>query len=239
MTTPVQPPRTPADPTLTDALAVDPWPHAPIHGVAPVPTASVAVEPAIHVVYVERPRRRRWPWVVGVLVGVLGLCGGIGLAATASIRAQYPATVTIPESVAGFMVVHNADYDKQTAELERKIRQEQNVDDAYARVLVDPNAAMRPVFLFGATKFILDPAGDLTKATRDLTNATQVQAYAPGRLGGKLRCGRFTGDDGTQAVACAWMDHGSIGIAVCPGGRSMDNCADTLTRIREAILHRP
>jgi hypothetical protein len=200
----------------------------------------VAAQPPVRVVYVERRRRPRWPWVVGTLSVLFVACGVLGVAVTAPILAEHPATVTIPEAtVAGFTVAHTSEYDTQTADLERRIRQEQKVDNAFARVLVDPRSAARPVFFFGATRLILDPDGELTKAMRELTNATDATAYNPGRLGGKLRCANVKGDDGGRAVACAWIDHGSVGVTVCPGGRSMDDCAAALGRIRAEVLTRP
>jgi hypothetical protein len=229
-----QPPDDPTEQLLTPAT--DPWPDATtVPGAFPDPTA---LEP--QVIFVERRRRRRWPWFVGALASFCVICSLVGWVATGSIRDQYPAHIAIPaDGVAGLRVLTGADIDTETNKLERQIRQDQGVDEAFARVLQDPAANDQPVYLFGATKLILDPSGELDKAMRDLANASNIQKFDPGALGGYLRCGSFVGDDAKPAVACAWIDYGSIGVAVCPGGRSMDRCKSLLGDIRAAILVRP
>ncbi len=221
----------------------DPWAAADTdtawHGAAAVPALPDATLVEQQVIFVERPRRRRWPWVVGTLALLTLVCCGAAVALTAPIRAQHPATVTIPDEVAGLRVVTGQDIDRETDRLELEIRQQFEVDEAFARVLEDPDAPERPVYLFGATRLILDPPGDLTKAMRDIANASEIRTYDPGELGGHLRCGNHIGEDGARAVACAWIDYGSIGVGLFPGGRPMDECAALLSAIRSAVLARP
>lgn len=189
-------------------------------------------------IYVEQPRRRRWPWIVGGLVVLLIICGVLGLGVTAPMREQHPAKISIASNVAGLRVLEGAEIDKATAELERQIRTQHGVNESVARMFEDPSNREQPVYFFGATLFILDPPGDLTKAMRDLTNASNIKSYDAGPFGGYLRCGPTTTDDDKPAVACAWIDHGSIAVGVFPGGRSMDDSAAKLRQIRGEVLSR-
>lgn len=153
-------------------------------------------------------------------------------------RAQYPATLTVPRGgeLAGLTVLpESAD---ATDSLEREISRQVTASDVAAFVLRDPAAPDGRVLVAVATGFILTPARDLTRAMRDLTKGSRVGDLPPGPLGGHLRCGGLTDEDGELVVVCAWIDHGSIGIGLFGGGRPMDECAAKLSEIREAVLTR-
>ena len=119
-----------------------------------------------------------------------------------------------------------------------KIQAEQGVDGAFAAKLNDPADASRPVVVFGATRLILDPAGEMRKAIGGLGDGqvAGVRGYAAGARGGQLKCADTHDDEGTAVVVCAWFDHGSVGVGLFYGGRSMDDSAAALREIRAAIL---
>jgi hypothetical protein len=205
----------------------------------PAPTAP-APEPQPQVVYVERPRRRRWPWVLGVLT-VLSLgCCGVLAAVTAPMRAQYPVRAELHATVAGLARDDSPEVRNAANELIAKIHREQDVRDAEVAKLDDPKALGRqPVIVIVATRFILDPGGELDKALDGVgsTQLTDRRSYPAGLRGGHVRCGN-TKDTGSGApvVACAWIDHGSLGLGLFFGDRSMDDSAALLRRIRDDVL---
>jgi len=220
----------------TEPIPVDPWRGSARVPVAPAP---IALEP--QVIFVERPRRRRrWPWVLAVLAVCAPIGALVGYDLAAPIVSQYPARVSVPaDGAAGLTVATGEEINRATTELELQIHETVSVDDAFAYVLTDPDAADQQVLFFGATLLILDPKDFITKAMRDLASASEIVSFDPGPLGGLLRCGTHTLEDGAPAVACAWVDHGSIAVGVFLGGRPMAESATLLREIRADVLIRP
>jgi hypothetical protein len=173
------------------------------------------------------------------MLAALGLvCGALGIAVTVPLRAQYPATLTIPRGgeLAGLKIMPG--FEEETSEFERDIRRDFGVRDAYAVLLRDPAAPTEPVLFAAVTGFILNPGGELTKAMRRLTKGSRVEVFTPGPLGGHVRCGAFTDKHGELVTACGWTDHGSVGVGLFGGGRPMDDCAAKFREIRDAVLTR-
>ncbi len=226
---------------------VDPWAgrdgHTSTMGMASIPARAAAPvpppQPEPQVVYVERPRRRRWPWVLGVLTALsLGCCGVLAVV-TAPMREQHPVRAEIGAKVAGLVRDDRAETRNAADELIVKIHKEQDVRDAAVARLDEPKGGGRPVVLIVATRFILDPGGELDKALDGVgrTALTDRRAYAAGARGGHVRCGNTRDtDSGEPVVACAWIDHGSLGIGLFYGRRSMDDSAGLLRRIRDEVL---
>ncbi|MEV4413445.1 hypothetical protein [Catellatospora sp. NPDC049609] len=228
---------------------VDPWEGRDGHtftlGMAAIPARASAEQHAEpprepQVVYVERPRRRRWPWVLGVLTALSLGCCGVLAAVTAPMRAQYPVRAELGATVAGLVRDDSPEVRRAADELLAKIHKEQDVRDAAVAKLDDPKApGRRPLVLIVATRFILDPGGELDRALDGVgrTRLTDRRGYAAGPRGGHLRCGK-TKDTGSgeAVVACAWIDHGSLGVGLFYGGRSMDDSAALLRRVRDAVL---
>jgi hypothetical protein len=226
------PPAGPPSEHTTQRIPVDPWRGAAAVPAGPEPTMA---EP--QVIYVERPRRRRWPWVLAVLAVCAPVGGAVGYGIAAPIAQQHPASVAMPpDGVAGLTVATGEEVDRATAELKLEIHETVDVDDAFAYVLVDPGSPPEQVYFFGATLLILDPEAFITEAMRDL--ASEIQSFDPGPLGGHLRCGTHVGDDGAPALACAWADHGSVGVGVFLGGRPAAESAELLRDIRAEVLIR-
>ncbi|GHJ48458.1 hypothetical protein Cs7R123_58000 [Catellatospora sp. TT07R-123] len=204
----------------------------------PAPPAPTGVLPGPQIVYVERPRRRRWPWVLGVL-GVLGLaCCGAAAVLTEPIRAQYPVHTEIHGRVAGFVVDADPKVRAEAVKIVAKIKAEQGADGAFAAKLDDPRDPKRPVVVFGATRLVWDPAAEMKKAIGGLGDGqvTGVTAYPVRVRDAQLRCADTHDDQGVAVVVCAWFDHGSVGVGLFYGGRTKDDSAAALREIRAAIL---
>ena len=226
----------PTDPLVTDPLnylagqvpvdhtRVDPWRPGP-----PGPA---------YVVYVQRPRRRRWPWTLTTLAALGALCCGVGAALTAPIWRQYPATVSVGETVAGLQQVHTDEIDAMAQDMVVSLRADQGADQAFAAVLADPADSERQVIIVGGTRFILDPARELDTAIREQgKHITEIVAYDPGAMGGELRCGDGRDKD-RPVVVCAWIDHGSVGLGFFYGDRGRNESAQLFSAIRSEILNR-
>jgi hypothetical protein len=173
-----------------------------------------------------------------LLAALVLVCGTIGIALTAPLRAQYPATSAIPRGgeLAGLKIVTG--FEEETDRFEREFRREFRLKDVYAVVLRDPTASADPVVFGAFTGFILNPGRDLANAMRSLTKGSRVEVFSPGPPGGHLRCGSFTDKGGEVWTACGWADHGSAGFGMFGGARPLDYCAAKLRQIREAVLTR-
>lgn len=234
------------DPTPLPPPA-DPWSDtdpAPYTAALGRPVDHTLIDPRAapggpRIIYVEAPRRRRWPWVLGTLAVIGGLCCGVGAAVTAPIWRQYPATVSVGETVAGLNRVRTPEVEQQANELVRKVRGEQGVEEAFAAVLVEPDDATRKVIIFGATLFILDPAGVLeAEIKRANDEVAAITRYDSGAMGGEIRCGEGRDDRREPVVICAWIDHGSIALGIFYGGRTQAESAQLFTAIRAEVLRR-
>lgn len=225
-------------PTAPLPPPVDPW-----SGRAPVPQPPpTGVMP--QVVFVEVPRRKRWPWVLGGFGIIVLLCCGSCFALnafTAPIRAQYPAQVgPMPREFDGLRLSNDPIVRTVAAVAVERFRLEPYVDDAFAALYDDPKARERQMVVFGATAFVLDPAGELDKQIKRAGDTLSgVTSYPPGVMGGRLKCANGRDDKDKPVVLCAWIDHGSVGVGMCYGRRPMDQCAALLGTLREKIIVRP
>ena len=52
-----------------------------------------------------------------------------------------------------------------------------------------------------------------------------------------MKCGTTPGDNGTTIAVCGWADSGSLAVALFPG-RTVDQAADLLRKMRAGIEHR-
>lgn len=193
------------------------------------------------VIVVQMPRKRRWPWVLGVLA-LLGLvCCGICAGVTGPIWKEYPSRIAaIPEQVGGMQRDDNGLTRLIAAAAADRIRVEQGIDDGFAGAFIDPKAKDRNAYAFGGTLLIWNPADALSKAIQGAgSTITDVTAFETGRMGGQLKCANGQDDKHKPIVICAWVDHGSVGIGVFYGGRSMAESAAFLRALREAIIIRP
>jgi hypothetical protein len=191
-----------------------------------------------YVIVVERPRRRRWPWVLGVIAAVSLLCCVGAVIVWTPIGKEYPAYLEVGDRVAGLDKVDNPDFRVASAEMVASMYRDHGVDDAVAAILTDPKASGRTVILIGATKLFLNPAADLNKAIagaagNPLTNVTEYPD-----LPGHLTCADTVDDQRQPVVVCAWIDHGSIGLGIYYGRWTMRDCATKLRDIRAAVVRR-
>jgi hypothetical protein len=222
--------RPPVDPSRTQP--VDPW-----IGSAPVaPPPGGPTDPVV--VYVERPRRRRWPWIVGGLATLALLCCVAGIVIWTPISREYPAHLELGDAAAGFERVRDPEIDRVAAELVLEMFREYDVDDGLAAMLSDPAEPQRRVILLAATKLFFDPDKELDQAVRGVTDRPIRNVTDYHHLGPNLQCADTEDDQSQAVIVCAWVDHGSIGLGIFYGAWAMDDAAVTLRDLRGAVVRR-
>jgi hypothetical protein len=240
---PEQPPTPPTQVPSTQVpstqwLPNDPWmATAPVGQYPPVDPGY----PAPQVVYVQVPRKRRWPWVVGILVGITVLCCGAVGAWWQPIGAQWPAHLSVGAQAGGLVKDNSIATAIIADQLTLHMDAELKIEGSVAAKLDDPDHVGRYVLLLGATRLIVDPEGELNQAINDSRSTMDLSAVAvedPGPLGGFLRCAHARDGQGTLIQACVWIDHGSEAVALFYGSWSLDEAAATLRAIRADVLTR-
>lgn len=195
----------------------------------------------------EPPAREGWPrparWALGIFLAV-----AIGfIAATAGtavvIFQQYPATVSIPDSVLGMnrsdeLTESFYPSDERGAEARKFIADHSMVAQAYAA-----KDSQRVAWVVAAADLIVFPANDLSTGLRRVASgfelAGEVADVPPGELGGAAACVNVQATrQGNRVVACGWADHGSIGIVAIVGAKDRDEAARWMLDIREAVVTR-
>ena len=193
------------------------------------------------VVYVERRRRRKWPWVVGALAVVVIACCGVGGAVLAPIGDQWPAHVAIGGTAGGLTKDTNVVASVIADQVAYRMKAELPVEGAFTAKLNDPANGGRWVLLIGATRLIFHPGGELDEAIKQSTKSLQltgVHTEDPGPLGGQIRCAKGRDDRNTPITVCAWIDHGSEAVGLFYGRWSVDGAAAEFRSIRADVLTR-
>lgn len=187
------------------------------------------------------PRRHRWRRVILGGVLLVGLTGGTAGASTGwRVMRQKDASLATPTEVAG---LHRDDSDRAlgTADYLRDgLAAEIALDHSIGAVYQDPSDAKRSVLLFGGTTLLWQPERELDSLFDLMADATGtvngIREVPPGDLGGVMKCGRTSAEDGDFTV-CGWADHGSVVLAMFSGRESTD-AGSLLRRIRDRVQTR-
>ena len=100
--------------------------------------ATGSIEPAEpDVIVVERPRKRRWPWVVGGLAALMLVCCVGAIAVWTPISKEYPARREVVDTAAGLNRVQDAETDAATDKLVVEMFREYDVDNGLAEIYAD------------------------------------------------------------------------------------------------------
>ncbi|MFD0822443.1 hypothetical protein ACFQ0D_29925, partial [Micromonospora zhanjiangensis] len=185
------------------------------------------------------PSRRRLI-VLGSLL-VVGLAGAAGLGSAGwRIAQQKDAVLETPSQVAG-LTRDDSENARGTAEYLRDgLGANVQLDRSVGAVYGDPTDPRRSVLLAGGTTLLWRPDRGLDAAL-DLVSDNEgpiagLRGVDAGELDGVMKCGTSTSADGDITV-CGWADHGSVALAMFPG-RTVDDSAALLRRIRAAVQHR-
>jgi hypothetical protein len=191
-----------------------------------------------------RRRRRAWPIVLAVVLVTLVVLGVAGYLLGRPYLAEYPATLTLPDTLAGHERSTNPELRQAADRAVTELRREIDLQDAVADFYQDPADDTRIVWLIGGTKLILNPASEIDAAFRgvgagaDLTMSAPTEVD-PGPLGGVARCSSATisDTDDLPIAVCAWADHGALAIVMF-FNRAIEESADLLRQIRAQVQSR-
>ncbi|MEV6930325.1 hypothetical protein AB0M46_38390 [Dactylosporangium sp. NPDC051485] len=187
----------------------------------------------------QKRRRRRWPWVLLIMFLLCAGCCGGSYAWARPWWVQYPASVNVDAGVAGLTKVDDAAARKTAEQLQASLTSGHLDESGFTVAYQDTTDGRAKILVFGATRFITNPARDLDASLRKLGTKIQVQRIRevdPGLLGGEQRCAASR-LDGRAATVCGWADHGVIAIAVF-AGKSVEAASTSMQSIRAAIVTR-
>lgn len=186
--------------------------------------------------------RRRWglPSVLALVVALLLGCGIGGYLAARPYFAEYPATLSMPDTLVGHQRSDNPQLKQAAAQAIADLRKEVDLQDAVAEFYQDPKDSAHIISLIGGTDFFGSPSSELDGAFRGASSGevtiNNVKDVDAGPLGGVARCGETTVRSVPIAV-CAWADHGSLVMGMF-FKRTPDEAAGLLREIRSVILSR-
>lgn len=180
--------------------------------------------------------------VTGVVLALLALGGWF---VGRPLLAQWPATLSKPERLAGLERSTEPALQQAADEIAADIRKDVKVDEAIAAFYHDPAKAEKIVALVGGTAFLASPKAELDEAFRSARgegmSIGEVVPVNAGPLGGLARCApaeqKGEGDAKVPLSVCAWADHGSLLIGLF-FHRPVDESAALLRTIRSEMLKR-
>ncbi|MFB9178710.1 hypothetical protein ACFFX1_11270 [Dactylosporangium sucinum] len=191
----------------------------------------------------EAPRSglpiKRIAIVCAAIAGVAVLVSGIVYGPTVlRVLQQSDVELRSPDQVGAF-TLDKSDDAKDTAEYVRDaIATEVNLDASVGLIYKDQAGS---VILVAGTARVWKPEESLKDAfavvADDSGGVGNVHDVPAGDLGGTVRCGVTTTQDGDLTV-CGWADNGSVGVALLPGRQPAD-AAKTILDLRQAVEHRP
>ncbi|MEU8263577.1 hypothetical protein AB0C02_23495 [Micromonospora sp. NPDC048999] len=221
--TPVPPPPfAPAPPVAARPAAAPPAPVSSPRTAPPAPVGPPeqrrqappatptppGLRPPKGYVAVPARRRRRWPWVVLLTVAC---CCGVPLWWAQPLRAQYPASATLPDQFAGLRLRQDERSQADAEQLKNEVRQAYRfADDAFAGIYTTSEG--KRVTLLGGTGLRLTPEADADAEIVRLTDRYALGATEPVETGVRGRYERCAVGraDGDAVVVCTSVDHGSL-----------------------------
>jgi hypothetical protein len=149
---------------------------------------------------------------------------------------QYPAQAELPQRIADLSLRDDVRTRTAAKQLEAEVRRTHLLaEDIFAGVYTSPSG--KPVTVFGATGFRLDPKEDADEEMARLTKSyrlSEPQVVETGVRDRFARCAVGTWD-GRGVVVCTSVDHGSIITAVF-SQLSLADSARLLGTLREQII---
>jgi hypothetical protein len=195
----------------------------------------------------EPDARTGWPrsarWALGI---VLAVTLGFVTAAVATmvvVFQQYPAKVSIPDSVLGMnrsekLTAAFFPDEKLSADARKFINERSLIVQAYVS-----DDGERTAWLVAGAGLTIFPANDLSTGLRTIAGgfeaSGEVTDVPTGEMGGAAACVNVkAAGEGHLGVACGWADHGTLGIVTFAGAKDRDEAARWMLDIREAVVTR-
>jgi hypothetical protein len=194
------------------------------------------------------PRRRKYTGlkIMLAVLAALTVLAAIGVYLIARpFLAEYPATLTAPDQVAGLTRLTDPAVQQSVDGLSARIRTDTHSTNAIAAMYAPDGDRRHLVMLAGATGLNLNPGADLDKVLAGMAKGagsplSDVHPVPAGALGGNVRCGSSSmavNGASVPVAMCAWADHGSAGFAFF-FNRTADDSATLFGQIRDKVLSR-
>ncbi|NUT22841.1 MAG: hypothetical protein HOV77_27045 [Hamadaea sp.] len=190
----------------------------------------------------DPPRKRGKLKIFLAVALVIVLAGGVaGYIFGKPIMAEYPATVSAPDTIAGFPRSTSPELKSIGDQMDSDLKQGAGFSTTAAGVYhKESDAQQKIVMIFAGTKLILRPQAQLNSAYGAIESGglpiTGRKAVPAGSLGGRAECATsVTG--GVKLAICGWADHGSLGMVMF-FDRSTTEAAKLLLDFRQTIQHR-
>lgn len=188
------------------------------------------------------PRKRHTGLKItlGVLAGLLVLCGVGGYLLVRPYLGEYPATLSAPDSVAGLQKLTDPQFQQLSDEMTTSLKSSIKASSAIGAFYAPNGDKTHAVLVAGATTLILNPGTQLKGAfdglaSSDLT-VTGTGSVDAGPMGGTAECGQAE-TSGIPIGVCAWADHGSVGMVIAFSHTPAET-ADLMRTIRPQVEHR-
>lgn len=191
---------------------------------------------------VPPPRKRHTALkiILGVLAGLLVLCGVGGYLVARPIISEYPATLSAPDSVAGLQKLTDPQFQQLSDEMTSSLKSDIKASSAIGAFYAPNGDKTHAVLVAGAATLILNPGTQLKGAFQGLASSdlsvSNIGSVDPGSMGGKAECGQAE-SSGIPIGVCAWVDHGAVGMVIAFSHTPAET-ADLMRTIRPQVEHR-
>ena len=155
--------------------------------------------------------------------------------ATATQPAEYPASIELPQKLAGMTKVDDADLNKIANEIADDLKSGSNADSAVAAYYAPGGDLTKIVGVIGSTGKMTSPASELDEMFGKMT-ITNIQAIDPGPMAGHMKCGTQLSGSNSLTI-CGWADAGSLGLGIFLE-RPMSESETLFRQIRSEVLKR-
>ena len=188
-----------------------------------------------------RKPNRKILLLLGAAVAAAGLAAAVVYGPTTlRLLQQKDVTLTTPAQISGLSLDTSAEAADTSDYLRTALAAGLQLDDSVGAVYTDPADPAHSVIVAAGAAMLRNPGTDLDRVFDTVTDPENgfgtISEVPAGPLGGVMKCGTSTGDEGALAI-CGWADHGSIAIAIFPG-RTTADASELLRTMRGQIQHR-
>ncbi len=190
------------------------------------------------------PRKRSGGKIFMIFLGFcLVFCAGALYIGADKIGKSYPATVTLPDELAGLARIEDKDLQAGADEVVAALRSGTGIKHAVAGVFAKEGDDQHPIMIFAGDGFLLRPEQVLATGMRQMNTDGfgfgEPMAVSAGPQGGVAKCamGTLQADDKTEIdlVLCGWADYGSVGMACFINSKEAAAAAEQLLAIRDVV----
>jgi hypothetical protein len=181
--------------------------------------------------------------VLGVLILLTVFACAAGLLVGVPMYQQYPAKISVPDSVLGLTLIPGTTRSAGTDDHLDPAAQQYLRSFPTIGVYAD-EADSQEVLVWASTRFVTFPESELDQVISVFVQVTdevgEIVEVPAGDLGGSTKCAyfRFSAWGKQRGVLCGWADHGSIGIVGLAPAEDRAEAARKFLDVRAAVESR-